>query len=127
MAENGQEYINQMFKERGYILDFQKVMAAEDLDFLKAYNEMVRGSYTNPRALDAKTKELIYCCMLTCVKASIDQIKLHVKGAIKNGATKAEVLQALELTITAAGVPAFMIGFEAWKQLTGPNKLEPKV
>ncbi len=33
----------------------------------------------------------------------------------------------LELTITAAGVPAFMLGFEAWKQVTGPNKFDPKV
>lgn len=127
MAENGHEYVNRMMKERGYILDFHKVLAAEDMDFLKAYNEMVEASYTNPRALDPKTKELIYCVMLTCVKASIDQIKLHVKGALKNGATKTEVLQALELTITAAGVPAFMNGFEAWKQVTGPNKFEPKI
>jgi 4-carboxymuconolactone decarboxylase len=126
MSENGQEYVNRMIKERGYILDFHKVLAAEDMDFLKAYNEMVAGSYTNPRALDKKTKELIYCVMLTCVKASIDQIKLHVRGALNAGATKTEVLQALELTITAAGVPAFMIGFEAWKQVTGPNKFEPK-
>ncbi len=126
MAESGQEYVNRMMKERGYILDFHKVLAAEDMDFLKAYNEMVEASYTNPRVVDAKTKELIYCCMLTCVKASVDQIKLHVKAALKNGATKTEILQALQLTITAAGVPAFMIGFEAWKQVTGPNKFEPK-
>lgn len=127
MAENGQEYVNRMMKERGYILDFHKVLAAEDIDFLKAYNEMVEASYTNQRALDPKTKELIYTVMLTCVKASIDQIKLHVKNAVKYGATKTEVLQALELTITAAGVPAFMIGFEAWRQVAGPNKFEPKV
>ena len=127
MPANGQEYIDEMFKERGYVLDFQKVMAAEDLDFLKVYNEMVRGSYTSERELDRKTKELIYCCMLTCVKASVDQIMLHVKGALAAGSTKTDVLQALELTITAAGVPAFMIGFEAWKQVVGPEKFEPKM
>jgi len=126
MAEKGQEYVNQMFKERGYILDFHRVLAAEDLDFLKAYNEMVAASYTDRRSLDPKTKELIYCVMLTCVRASVDQIKLHVQGALKHGATKTEVLQALELCITAAGVPAFMIGFEGWKQVVGPSKFDPE-
>ena len=120
-----QLYVDRMYQERGYILDFHKILAAEDFDFLKAYNQSVEASYTKQRVLTAKEKELIYTVLLTSVKASVDQIKLHIRRALQLGASKTEVLEALELCISAAGVPAFMIGFEAWKQVVSPITIEP--
>ena len=126
MAENeAQVYIDKMYQKRGYILDFHKILAAEDFDFLKAYNQSIEEGYTRQRTLAAKNKELIYTVLLTSVKASVDQIKLHVSNALKSGASKTEILEALELCIPAADVPAFMIGFEAWKQVVSPDTIEP--
>jgi 4-carboxymuconolactone decarboxylase len=120
-----QEYVDKMYRERGYILDFHKVMAAEDFDFLKAYNRLIEAGYTGQRRLDARTKELIYTVILTALKASTDHIKAHIKLALDYGATKQDVLEALEICLPAAGVPAFMVGFEAWKQVVKPDTLEP--
>jgi 4-carboxymuconolactone decarboxylase len=126
MEENeAQVYVDGMYQKRGYILDFHKILAAEDFDFLKAYNQSIEAGYTRQRALVAKDKELIYTVLLTSVKASVEQIKLHVTNALQSGASKTEVLEALELCIPAAGVPAFMIGFEAWKQVVSPDAIEP--
>ena len=36
-----QALVDKMYKQRGYIHDFFKVMAAEDFDFLKAYNQLL--------------------------------------------------------------------------------------
>ena len=120
-----QSFVDGMYKERGFIFDFHKVMAAEDLDFLKAYNQLIEACYIKQRILDAKTREIIYMVALTAVKASVGQIKVHIKLAVDYGATKQEVLEALEICLPIAGVPAFMIGFEAWKQVVSPNVVEP--
>jgi 4-carboxymuconolactone decarboxylase len=126
MAEaEKQAFVDKMYRERGYILDFHKVMVAEDFEFLKAYDQLIQAGYTKKRALDAKTKEIIYTVILTAVKANVDHIKSHIKLAIDYGATKKEVLEALEICIPAASVPAFMIGFEAWKQVVSPDRVEP--
>ena len=117
--------MDKMYKDRGYILDYHKVMVAEDFDFLKAYNQFIEAAYTKRRALDAKTKEIIYTVILTAVKASVDHIKTHIKLALDYGASKQEVLEALEICLPGASVPAFMIGFEAWKQVVSPDRVEP--
>jgi 4-carboxymuconolactone decarboxylase len=122
-----QAFVDKMYRERGYILDFHKVMAAEDFDFLKVYNQLIEAGYTKQRVLDAKTKELIYAVILTAIKASVDHIKAHIKLALDYGATKQEVLEALEICLPSAGVPAFMIGFDAWKQTVSPNSVEPSL
>ena len=120
-----QTFVDKMYSERGYILDFHKVMVAEDFDFLKAYDQLIEAGYTKQRTLDAKTKEIIYTVILTAVKASVDHIKAHIKLALDYGATKKEVLEAIEMCLPAASVPAFMIGFEAWKQVVSPSRVEP--
>ena len=120
-----QAFVDKMYRDRGYILDFHKVMAAEDFDFLKVYNQLIQAAYTKQRTLDAKTKEILYTVILTAVKANVDHIKSHIKLALDYGATKTEVLEALEICIPAASVPAFMIGFEAWKQVILPQRVEP--
>jgi len=120
-----QAFVDKMYRDRGYILDFHKVMVAEDFDFLKAYNQMIKEGYTKQRTLDAKTKEIVYAVILTAVKASVDHIKTHIKLALDYGASKQEVLEALELCLPGASVPAFMLGFEAWKQVVSPDRVEP--
>jgi len=126
MAEDEkQTFVDKMYRDRGYILDFHKVMVAEDFDYLKAYNQLIEAGYTKQRTLDAKTKEIAYMVILTALKASVDHIKAHIKLALDYGATKQELLEALEICVPAAGVPAFMIGFEAWKQVVSPDRVEP--
>lgn len=120
-----QEYVDKMYRQRGYILDFHKVLAAEDLEFLKSFNGLVEAAYTDAPELDAKTKELLYIVALTTVKGSVEHIKTHVRLALERGATKQETLGALKIALLVAGVPAFMNGLEAWKQTVNPGSVEP--
>jgi len=124
-SDEKQAFVDKMYKERGYILDFHKIMVAEDFDFLKGYNQLIEAAYTNPRSLDPKTKELIYTVALTSVKANVDHIAAHIRLALEYGYSKKEILEALEICVAAAGVPAFMIGFEAWKKVVNPERVEP--
>ena len=119
-----QDYLDEMYKMRGYVLDFHKVLAAEDLTFLKAFNPIVESAYT-PRLLDRKTKELIMSAVLAAVKANTNHIKSHLEQAMAHGATKEEALQAMELVLAPAGVPSFMLALQAWSELANPKRLEP--
>jgi 4-carboxymuconolactone decarboxylase len=62
-----QEYIDAMARDRGYVLDYHKVMAQHDFDVLQATNGLVEAAYLRPRALDRRTKELLFICVsLAC-------------------------------------------------------------
>lgn len=125
--DEAQAYLDGMVRERGYVLDFHKTLAAEDLPFLRAYNRLIEAAYVENDVLDAKTKELLYTVVLTALGAQPSHIKAHVELAARAGATKEEVLGALKVLLPPAGVPRFMLGFQVWQEVFQPRKLEPSV
>jgi 4-carboxymuconolactone decarboxylase len=58
--EEKQAYLDQMVRERGYVLDYHKALAAADFDALRATNDLIDVVYLRARRLDRKTKELIF-------------------------------------------------------------------
>lgn len=118
-------YLQEMIKKRGYVLDYHKVLVAEDLPFIKALNGLLAAAYTDQRRLDRKTKELIFTAVLTAVGAGKDHIKGHIEVAKREGATKEEVLEVLELLALPCGIPKFMTGYEAWTDCFPVDRLEP--
>ncbi|MBI4495266.1 MAG: carboxymuconolactone decarboxylase family protein [Chloroflexi bacterium] len=123
--DEAQAYLDHMVRERGYVLDFHKTLAAEDLDFLRAYNQLIEAAYVDKDVLDARTKELLYSAVLTALGGFPSHIKAHMELAARAGATKQEVLAMLQLLLPAAGVPRFMLGFQVWQEVFQPRKLEP--
>ena len=119
-----QEYLQEMAKSRGYALDYHKVLVAEDLPFLRALNGLLAAAYTDQRRLDRKTKELVFIAVLTALGAGKDHIKAHVEVAKRQGATKEEILELLELLVLPCGVPKFMLGYEAWAESFPVRRVE---
>lgn len=125
--EEQQAYVDEMARKRGYVLDYHKVMAAHDYEVLKAANGIVDAAYLKERTLDRKTKELIFTVSLTVMRASKGHIKSHINAALEAGATEREVLEAIEIAIPEAGIVAFQTGFDAWREVTGAEGIEPTV
>jgi 4-carboxymuconolactone decarboxylase len=118
LDEEKQAYLVQMQAERGYVLDFHKVLASEDFDFLKSYNAFLQAAYLNPNtSLDKKTKELVLIGILVAIRSLPSHIKTHMEVARQLGATKKEVLEVLEMSLPPAGVAAFMEGFALWREV----------
>jgi 4-carboxymuconolactone decarboxylase len=122
-----QEYVDDMARTRGYVLDYHKVMVAHDFEVLKAANNLVEKAYLNPRTLDRKTKELIFVVSLTVMRGSEAHIASHINAALAAGATPQEILEAIEISLPEAGVVAFQHGFEVWKKVVGAEGVEPTV
>ncbi len=122
-----QDYVDDMARARGYVLDYHKVMAAADFEVLKAANHVVSAAYLEQRALDRRTKELLFILSLTVMRAPQAQIRSHISVALDLGLTPREILEAIEIALPEAGVVAFQWGVEAWQAVVGIDPLEPTV
>jgi len=122
-----QEYIDTMVRDRGYVLEYHKVMAKQDYTAMKAIDGMVHATYLAPRRLDRLTKELIFIVSLTVLRASKGQIQSHMKVALDLGATPEDILEAIEIALPEAGIVAFQEGFAAWQDLVDADGIEPTV
>jgi 4-carboxymuconolactone decarboxylase len=127
MTSDAQDYVDQMARARGYVLDYHKVMAAQDLPVLQAANGLVSAAYLNQRTLDRRTKELLFILSLTVLRAPAPQIASHIKVALDLGVSATEILEAIEIALPEAGVVAFQHGFEVWTEVTGATGIEPTV
>jgi 4-carboxymuconolactone decarboxylase len=84
-------------------------------DFMMAFQRMSTewcwgATWTRP-GLDRRTRSLMNLVMLTAL-GKPDELKLHVKGALTNGVTVDEIMEALLHATVYAGLPA---GLEAFK------------
>lgn len=122
-----QAYVDDMARDRGYVLDYHKVMAKHDFPTLQAANSLVHAAYLAPRLLDRKTKELIFIVSLTVLKAPKGQIQAHIKVALDLGLTPQEILEAIEIALPEAGVVAFQEGVAAWQEIVGAEGIQPQV
>ena len=122
-----QQYLDDMVRERGYVLEYHKRLVAADYEFARAANDIVDAAYLKPRRLDRKTKELIFIVSLTSMRASKAHIQSHIKVALELGCTPEEILEAIEISMPEAGVVAFQEGFNAWAEVVGAPALEPTV
>ena len=125
--DEAQLYIDQMARDRGYVLDYHKVMAAHDFDVLKATNDLVSAAYLQQRTLDRRTKELLFILSLTVLRAPEPQIASHIAVALDLGVSAQEILEAIEIALPEAGVVAFQHGFAVWKAVTQAAGIEPTV
>jgi len=119
-------FLTEMIAMRGHVRDWHKVLAAEDLDFMRAVNGLTVAAHMGrQRTLDRKTKDLIMIGALVGDGVGKEHIRIHMESAKRAGATKAEVLEALEATITCCGVPKFLTGYEIWAELYPVERVEP--
>ena len=125
--EEKQAYVDEMAQKRGYVLDYHKVMAEQDFEVLQAANGLIEAAYLKERRLDRKTKELLFIVSLTVMRASKGHIQSHIRVALDLGLSKEEILEAIEITLPEAGVVVFQEGFEAWREVTGAEGIEPTV
>ena len=80
--------------------------------------------------IDLKTRELCTVAALTVQGFSLVELKLHVKAAVRCGASRAEVTEIITQMIAYCGFPAatnaLMTMKEAFDELDAPDRSKPK-
>jgi 4-carboxymuconolactone decarboxylase len=117
--EEADAFLNEMHLKRGYTLEMHRILAAADLEWLKQYTAFIEATYTKQRLLDRKTKELLQIVVETALRADVEQIRSHIRVALREGATAREILEALQAVIAPMGALAFRRGIQAWAAETG--------
>lgn len=95
-------------------------------DFNRPLQEFVTsycwGEIWNRPGLDRKTRSLLNLAMLTALNRP-HELKLHVRGALTNGASREEIREVLLQTAVYCGVPAAIDSFrnarEVFKEQAG--------
>ena len=123
--DEAQRYLDDMVARRGYVLEYHRVMAANDFPVLKAADELATAAYLAPRRLERATKELLFVLSLTVLRADKAHIQSHIRVALSLGVSAQEVLEALEIALPEAGIVAFQHGFDAWREVVDAPALEP--
>ena len=85
-------------------------------DVMKGFSAVAQAALA-PKALDAKTKELIALAISVAVRCD-DCIAFHVKAALERGASRAEVLETLGMAIYMGAGPAAMYASHALEAFT---------
>jgi AhpD family alkylhydroperoxidase len=80
-------------------------------EVMKAFSGLAQAAL-QPRALDAKTKELIALAIGIAVRCD-DCIAFHVKAAIQLGASRDEILETLGMAIYMGAGPSAMYASHA--------------
>jgi len=94
-------------------------------DVMKAFSQIAQAALA-PKALDAKTKELIALGIGVAAHCD-DCIAFHVKAALDRGATQEEISETLGMAIYMGAGPAAMYASHAFEALRQFDALRHKV
>ncbi len=117
-----QDLFDQGLKTRREVLgaDYVDAAIANADDFsrdLQAHiTQYAWGDIWNRPGLDRRTRSLLNLAMLTALNRP-HELRLHVKGALRNGVTKDEIREVFMQTTIYCGVPAAMDSFKVAREV----------
>jgi 4-carboxymuconolactone decarboxylase len=96
----------------------EKSIAGAD-DFNRPLQELVTeycwGAVWGRDTLDKRTRSMLNLAMLSALNRP-HELKMHVKGALRNGVTKDEIREVLLQVMIYAGVPAAVDSFRVARE-----------
>jgi alkylhydroperoxidase/carboxymuconolactone decarboxylase family protein YurZ len=92
-------------------------VAREDPEYVKARRPLSELSVGEGKALPIKYREMVIIGILAFRGSSLDGMLAHMRRAIQHGATKRELLEAIQSAAVPGGGPTFAAGCRALMQL----------
>lgn len=107
----------------------RSLAAAEGDDFTKAVQDYVTrigwGEIWGRPGLDRRSRSLLNLGMLSALNRS-HELKVHVRGALRNGVTRDEIKEAFLQVALYCGAPAalesFRVAREVFQEMDGETK-----
>lgn len=97
----------------------EKSLAAADefnLPLQELVTEYCWGAVWGREGLPRKVRSMLNLAMLTCLNRP-HELRLHLRGALRNGVTKEEIREVLMQVAIYAGVPAAVDAFRTAKEV----------
>lgn len=99
-----------------YGYPFWDWVAREDPEYVKARQPLSALSIGEGKALSIKQREMVIIGILA-YRGRQDGVVAHMRRAIQHGATKRELLEAIQSAAVPGGGPTFSTGAQALMQL----------
>jgi len=99
------------------MLDPLRELRSGTPDVMKSFSAMARGAMQGT-ALDPKTKEIVALAIAVAIRCD-PCIGFHAEGAVRHGASREEVMEAMGMAVYMGAGPAVMYaaqGIEAYDQ-----------
>jgi alkylhydroperoxidase/carboxymuconolactone decarboxylase family protein YurZ len=96
MKKNVKEIVKAIENKSGAVRSWRKILAELDPELVELQNQTYTYIFEKKNALPRKYKEIIVCC-LDSATAFEPGFRMHVRKALLEGATVAEILEALEI------------------------------
>lgn len=113
LTPEAKELLDTMFKQRGYELQYHRIMAAFDPDLLKMLNTSYARCNFESKYLDAKTRELAFIATLSTAHEWVG-LPVHFKRALEAGATEDEIMETIVQNVVCIGLPTVLYTLEKW-------------
>ncbi|MBI4334606.1 MAG: carboxymuconolactone decarboxylase family protein [Chloroflexi bacterium] len=107
MDEKTRTLVEQIEKERGFGMPWRRILAEYDPEFLEIFHKGMMHVASNESGLPRKTREIIQLT-LSAFTSHEPGFRVHLRNALKEGATPTEIMQALELAVMS-GIHAMSI------------------
>ena len=102
MSETGDRVLEGIEAAGRRVLPMHEYLAEHDAETFEAYDAFLRKTIYEKHALDDKTKEMVLAVACVGAGSSIPVIAAHARKSMAAGASRTEVLQALELAAAVA-------------------------
>jgi len=86
-------------------------------DMVRYLMEFVFGEISARPGLDMKSREITAVASLTAIGTAVNQLKVHIKGALNCGCTREEVVEVIMQVLVYAGFPASLNGLRIAKEV----------
>ena len=113
--ERGLEIRRQVLGE-AYVAQAQSRVDEFSQPFQELLNTYCWGEVWGRPGLPRKTRSLLNLAMLTALNRP-DELRLHLRGALQNGATREEICEVLLQTAIYCGIPAANASFREARQV----------
>ncbi|SMB93819.1 carboxymuconolactone decarboxylase family protein [Deinococcus hopiensis] len=99
-------------------------LSALDPDLMAYVRDFAYGTVYERPGLDLRTKELVACALLASL-GSPDELRTHLRGALRAGASEEEVRETLLLCIPYLGFPRAVAAFAQLQALLASREKAP--
>jgi alkylhydroperoxidase/carboxymuconolactone decarboxylase family protein YurZ len=125
MGKKSEALLERMKRARGYLYPEWEMGVRLDPDFFEAYDGLYRQALAKDAGLPVKYRELVALGILAFRGVDTSALVNHVRRAYQHGATRQEVLGALEATVIPGGAVTFLHGLRALAQVEGEGRSSP--
>ncbi len=123
MRRKPRQIIENMSKKRGYTYASYRQLAEEDPAFLEKYNQLYELVMLRKRIFPEKIKELFFLCAIAARNpGDTTAMRNHMKRALGKGATKQEIVEALECAFFPGGALSLHYSLNMLVELLNQNR-----